>query len=154
MTKLIPDRWRAAKGVAAIITVRQRGYLLQLRDRRKGIWYPGYWGLFGGTVERGETAEVALRRELAEELALVDVDVRYFMSTDLTFAPAVGEPIQRDLFELRLAPRALARLRLGEGRAMQCWPVEALPTLQLAPADRLALDFHAAQGRRRAPRGR
>jgi 8-oxo-dGTP pyrophosphatase MutT (NUDIX family) len=152
VSNLIPNHWRAGRAVAAIIAVGKRGYLLQLRDHRKGIWYPGYWGLFGGTMERGETAETALRRELAEELSLETVKMRYFMTTSLEFAPAIGAPIQRVLFEVRLAHAAVARLRLGEGRAMRCWPAEEIASLLLVPADRLALDFHANQARRQRPR--
>lgn len=146
---LIPRRWRASRAVAAIIVVSRRGYLLQLRDDRKGIWYPGYWGLFGGTAEPDETAEAAMRRELAEELSLVDVPMRRFMTTILDFAPPDAR-IERELFEVRLPQAALAGLRLGEGRAMRCWPARAVSGLQLVPADRFVLDFHAA----RASRGR
>jgi hypothetical protein len=32
---------------AAIIRVEDDGYLMQLRDSRPDIWYPGCWGLFG-----------------------------------------------------------------------------------------------------------
>jgi 8-oxo-dGTP diphosphatase len=32
--------------------------------------YPGYWGLFGGGIEEGETPEEALAREAQEELEL------------------------------------------------------------------------------------
>lgn len=142
MHQLIPDGWGANQAVAAIIAVQELGYLLQLRDDRAGIWYPGHWGLFGGTAERGETGEAALRRELAEELSLVGVPLRPVMSISLDFVWVVGG-IQRDFFEIRLSRAALAGLRLGEGRAMQCWPADALPGLQIVPADRLALDFHA-----------
>jgi 8-oxo-dGTP pyrophosphatase MutT (NUDIX family) len=139
---LIPTGWGANRAVAAIIVVRDLGYLLQLRDDRKGIWYPGYWGLFGGTAERGETGEAAIRRELAEELALVGATLRYVMSMSLGFAWADGQ-IQRDFFEVRLTQAGLAALRLGEGRGMRCWPDRDIPGLRLVPADRLALDFHA-----------
>jgi len=71
--RLIPENWAGGRAVAAIIAVSEPGYLLQLRDERHGIWYPGYWGLFGGTAESGETAEMAIRRELAEELSLAGV---------------------------------------------------------------------------------
>ena len=43
-------------------------WLLQLRDDIEGILYPGQWALFGGHLDLGETPEVALRRELEEEI--------------------------------------------------------------------------------------
>ena len=43
-------------------------WLLQLRDDIEGILYPGQWALFGGHLDSGETPEVALRRELEEEI--------------------------------------------------------------------------------------
>ena len=43
-------------------------WLLQLRDDTEGILYPGQWALFGGHLDPGETPEVALRRELEEEI--------------------------------------------------------------------------------------
>jgi 8-oxo-dGTP diphosphatase len=43
-------------------------FLLQLRDDIPGILYPGYWAFFGGHLEAGEDPEMALRRELIEEI--------------------------------------------------------------------------------------
>lgn len=43
-------------------------WLLQLRDDLDGIVAPGCWGLFGGHLEAGERADIALRRELLEEI--------------------------------------------------------------------------------------
>ena len=43
-------------------------WLLQLRDDIDGIVAPGCWGLFGGHLEADECAEIALRRELLEEI--------------------------------------------------------------------------------------
>jgi 8-oxo-dGTP pyrophosphatase MutT (NUDIX family) len=57
-------RWCAA----ALLVTPDGRYLMQLRDDRPDILLPDHWALFGGTVEAGETAEAALRRELLEEL--------------------------------------------------------------------------------------
>ena len=43
-------------------------FLMQLRDDIPGIVYPGHWGLFGGHIEPGETAEQAFVREVHEEI--------------------------------------------------------------------------------------
>jgi 8-oxo-dGTP diphosphatase len=51
----------------AILQLEDR-FLMQLRDNIPGIRYPGYWGLFGGHLESGETPEVAVKRELFEEI--------------------------------------------------------------------------------------
>jgi 8-oxo-dGTP diphosphatase len=43
-------------------------YLLQLRDFKSSIIYPGHWGAFGGALEEGESPETAISRELTEEI--------------------------------------------------------------------------------------
>lgn len=43
-------------------------YLLQLRDFKSSILYPGHWGAFGGGVEEGESPKTAICRELTEEI--------------------------------------------------------------------------------------
>ena len=54
--------------VALAILYSSGKFLLQLRDNIPGIIYPGYWGLFGGHIEPGETPGVAVERELLEEI--------------------------------------------------------------------------------------
>jgi len=57
-------------GVATVILVDQRGWLLlQERDDNARV-APGQWGLVGGHVEPGEDFECAAYRELAEETGL------------------------------------------------------------------------------------
>src|SRR5579864_6296282 len=65
---------QAGNAVAAILLTADRRYVLQLRDDVPHIWYPGHWGLFGGSVDPHEDELTALRRELHEELEL-ELDV-------------------------------------------------------------------------------
>ncbi len=43
-------------------------FLMQLRDNIAGIAYPGCWGFFGGHVEPDESPDIAVVRELLEEI--------------------------------------------------------------------------------------
>lgn len=56
------------KLVVALLPCYQSKLLMQLRDQKEGIIFPGHWGLFSGAVEKGETPLAAARRELFEEL--------------------------------------------------------------------------------------
>ncbi len=55
--------------VAIAILYQDGKFLLQLRDDIPGIPYPGQWAFFGGHIEPGETPEVAIKRELQEEIS-------------------------------------------------------------------------------------
>jgi 8-oxo-dGTP diphosphatase len=54
--------------VAICLLYREGKLLMQLRDNIPTILYPGLWGLFGGHIEAGETPEIAVVREIAEEI--------------------------------------------------------------------------------------
>ncbi len=41
--------------VAKMVIYQGDRLLLQLRDHKPDIFYPNHWGLFGGTVDHGET---------------------------------------------------------------------------------------------------
>lgn len=59
--------------IAAIILENDKGELfLALRDNKPGIPFPNHWDLIGGHIEKGETPEEALVREVKEEL---DIDL-------------------------------------------------------------------------------
>lgn len=67
---------RPVATVGALIS--HRGRLLMIRTRK----WNGKWGIPGGKIERGETAEAALLREAVEETGLELRDLRFVMVQD------------------------------------------------------------------------
>lgn len=56
--------------------------LLQHRDK-KAPRYPNCWGFFGGRIEEGENQEIALKREVEEELKIKIESYYFFKKYDL-----------------------------------------------------------------------
>ena len=139
-TRLTPG-----SAAAALIVVGGR-YLMQLRDPKIGIFYPGHWGLFGGAIEPGETEAEALARELGEELGIAVAldDLRYFTTFTFDFTFAGLGPTARTVFELSLPEGAMAAMVLGEGREMRLFAGDEIlsPPHRVAPYDAFLLWMH------------
>jgi 8-oxo-dGTP pyrophosphatase MutT (NUDIX family) len=133
--------------VAALIRLEDGRYLLQQRDFKPEIFYPGHWGLFGGGIEAGEADQAAMLRELQEELGLTfrSSDLEYFSRFDFDFTCGGFEPMRRVFFSVGPLPASMmADVALGEGRAVRAFfAEEALSTLSLTPYDAFALWLHA-----------
>ena len=82
-------------------------FLMQLRDNIPTILYPGLWGLFGGHIEAGETPEVAVEREIFEEIG-------YQIREPQKFGCYNDDRVIRHVFYAPLTV-ALDKLVLGEG---------------------------------------
>ncbi len=142
---------RPGDAAAAVIVLDDGRYLLQLRDDKPGIFFPGHWGLFGGGVEPGERPADALRRELREELDLDVDEPRPLTRFEFDLAPMGLPRIYREFFELRLPAAAARTLRLGEGQATGAFTrEEALALPRVTPYDAFALWFHANRFRLQA----
>jgi 8-oxo-dGTP diphosphatase len=93
--------------VAIAILYQQDKFLMQLRDNIPGILYPGYWGLFGGHLEDGETPDAALQREVMEEIG-------YTMPQFFQFRCYADDTVVRHVFHAPLLVE-LNQLVLNEG---------------------------------------
>jgi 8-oxo-dGTP pyrophosphatase MutT (NUDIX family) len=132
--------------VALIIVGERPRYLMQLRDQKPGIFYPGHWGLFGGAIDPGEAPEVTLQRELEEELRLGGVTLTYFTEFEFDFGFCGYGRLIRRCYEVRLPEDGLAQLVLGEGADMRAFTAaEILNGPRVAPYDALAIWLHASR---------
>jgi 8-oxo-dGTP diphosphatase len=130
-----PDRKEV--DVAVGVLIRQDGAFL-LTSRPSGKVYEGYWEFPGGKLEKGETVEQALRRELQEEIGIT-----------------IGEVMPWRV-ELVDYPHALVRLNFckvfkwtgqlqmheGQSFAWQFLPVQVQPVL---PGTVPVLDWFARE---------
>jgi len=109
---------KQTKAIAVVMAIiHQDGkYLMQLRDDIPTIVYPGVWGFFGGHIEPGELPEVALRRELLEE-------INYSAPLLSKFCTIPGENYLRHIYHCPLNV-SVSTLELNEG-----WDLKLL-TLQ------------------------
>ena len=138
-------RLAAADAVAAILVDPQGRYVLQRRDDKPDIFFPGHWGCFGGAVEAGEPPVDAMRRELREELELIvdERDLAYFTEMDFDFGPLGGAKVFRKFYEVHLTPASVASLRLHEGSAVRHFDAEALLLRErVTPYDAFAIWMH------------
>ena len=129
----------------ALLVLDDGRYLMQLRDQKPGIFFPGHWGLFGGALDPGETAERALRRELREELGLAFEALSYFTHFIFDFAPHGSGTVTRTYFEVQLALSRLSSIRLGEGADFKAFTATEIAGLRVTPYDAFALWMHVTR---------
>ena len=135
-----------SNAAAGVIVFEDRRYLCQLRSQKAGIYYPGHWGLFGGEVEPGESAEEGLRRELQEELSLVIGNADYLTQFTFDFGFRGLGIVWRRYYVVRLASSELNQLRLGEGRELRTFTDrELFAQPRVVPFDAFAVWLHATQ---------
>jgi 8-oxo-dGTP pyrophosphatase MutT (NUDIX family) len=141
-------RWCAA----ALLVTPDGRYLMQLRDDKPTILLPGHWALFGGTVDAGETAATAMRRELIEELEFAAAEITAFseMIIELPFAPPRFD--RMSFFAVPITERYEQAMVQHEGAGRRLFTPEDLAReARVAPWDLAAVLMHA---RRRSLFGR
>jgi len=97
--------------IAAAVILDDENRLLLVRKQGSGVFIQP-----GGKIEPGETPEAALRRELAEEIA-VTLQAEAVEPLGLFEAPAAHEPgalLRAHLFAVRLDREPTARAEIAE----------------------------------------
>ena len=107
--------------------------LLQLRDKKPNIFYPGVWGLFGGSVDNGEKPIDALKRELLEEIGLDIKGAKFLFKWDHYIYNSVLH-----FFSVPLTVE-LTSLSLNEGQAMEFFSIDHTSRISMEPSLKLNL---------------
>ncbi|MEV0477402.1 NUDIX domain-containing protein [Streptomyces prunicolor] len=117
----MPDRRVKTRGCFAFVTTPRREVLLQLRDDKAGIAWPGHWSMPGGGAEAGETPRETILRELREETGIVAVAIEEVAVT------AYEEGKTPPHVFVTLWDGTEDELVLGEGQELRLFPLDALP---------------------------
>lgn len=107
--------------------------LLQQRDDKPTIPYPGCWTFFGGALEAGETPDEAIRRELLEELSL-EQPLTFWYDYECPVRTIPGEVVTRNYMYVGRLARPVESLVLLEGQAMQLFTAQEAEQHELAYA--------------------
>lgn len=132
------------RGVAALLVMPDKKYLMQLRDDTPGVNMPGHWGLFGGWVKENEDPEAALIRELQEELEFRPSVLRWFTDIGYIVSELDGSTILKIFYEVPLAGNALSHMKQREGADMKLFSLaELLAEPRTLPWDVCGVMLHA-----------
>lgn len=141
---------QVGNAVAAVLMDADGRYLLQLRDDVPHIWYPGHWGVFGGSVEAGEDELAALHRELEEELEFAVTETRELVRFEFDMRPLGLKSYFRSYYEIVVTAVQASSLVLHEGAEMRWFTGTEALNLKLVPYDSFALFLHNQRKRLRA----
>lgn len=116
--------------VVAAALVREDGRIL-LQKRPEGRSMAGLWEFPGGKLEEGETPEIALVRELKEELA-VKIDPMNLRPTCFASASVGDRPL---LLMLYICDQWVGEPVAVESPELGWFTVDEMAKLQMPPAD-------------------
>ncbi len=136
------DLTNPVQGALVMASDRRGRVLLQLRDDRPDVVWPGLWSLFGGAIEAGETAEQAALREFHEEtgVELRDADLNGFARVTSTAGrKALLHVFQTDC---QVEPE---NIRLGEGAGFGFFEPEMIQKLAIVPTQHPVLTLWQAR---------
>lgn len=119
------------KKVAHIILKNGSKFLFQLRDNKKSIPFPGYWGLIGGSIEKKESPLEAITREIKEE---VDCEVSniVFLNTIPHYSRKYKRFCEIYLFRGDVSKK-ISQINLYEGQKLGYFSFHQLKDAKIVP---------------------
>ena len=108
-----------------IIINSENKILLQLRDDKPGIVYPGCWAFLGGHAEKNETYLDAVNREIKEEINQDVCDIQIIGDIEIK-----EEGVSAVVFKGRLDVNE-SEIDLTEGQKVRFFSLDELETIKI-----------------------
>ena len=128
------------KSVAGIIYFKNK-YLFQIRDQKPKIWFPGYFGFFGGIIDKNESPLKAIKREILEELNQPILRSKLLLKINLRMKE-FRKGRERYYFLLDLEKNFEKKLVINEGAGFKLLPLEKIDLKKMIPWDLTAIYYH------------
>ena len=125
------------RSAGAIIFIKKK-YLLQLRENKKNIYFPGFWGVFGGLLEKNEGFEKGLEREVKEETNLNVKTSKMILSNNFKFFDYKIR--YRMYFECKVLGKN--KINLNEGKSFKFYSFNEIKKLNVVPLDFAAIHYY------------
>ena len=110
--------------VAKAILLERGNFVLQLRDDKPLLDFPGMWSLFGGAIEKNEDPQEAMLREIEEELCIKVKDICFLWDWE------DGKKVHHKIYEADITS-LWGRHQLMEGQATDSFNYDQLKTLHM-----------------------
>ena len=126
---------KSAKGIIVV----KNNYLLQLRDNKKNVYFPNFWGAFGGLVEKTETYHKALEREIKEETNLIVRVSRMILTVNFKMI-GLKKECNIVYYECKILEKR--KIILTEGWKYKFFSFIQIKKLNIVPIDFVAIHSH------------
>jgi 8-oxo-dGTP diphosphatase len=103
-------------------------FLFQLRDNKPNIPNPNKWSLFGGGIEKNESPEEALKREVLEEIGIT---IDNIVLLNIFEIKQKGFPIKIHIFRAKTNSKIINILT--EGQKAEWFTLDEILKLDLVP---------------------
>ena len=145
-TFLYEGKINPAHASAALIFYKNK-LLLQKRDNKKNIFYPNFYGLFGGAKEKNESYAQCVQREINEELniKISKKKFNFFCRNMLDFTPLKKNKVYRYYYSVFLEKKDFKKIKLYEGKNIKLFNIYKLliSNNRIVPYDAFVLWLYA-----------
>jgi 8-oxo-dGTP diphosphatase len=123
--------------VAAVIRYKGK-YLFQKRDNKINIFYPNFYGLFGGESNKNEKPKQVIKRELFEEINIKFNKIQHLITLKLEskiFNPKTASIFNRYIFICVLPKNFKKNINLKEGQNYKFIDINQINKKKISPFD-------------------
>ncbi|MEK6823604.1 MAG: NUDIX hydrolase [Nanoarchaeota archaeon] len=106
--------------------------LLHLRDNDLKVECPGYWGVIGGEIDKGENDAGAIKREIKEEIGDIVKNVKRIGEIFVDKSEIVWKNTQLSIFKGEI-DKTEDEIKLNEGQKVKFFNISELDSIKMVP---------------------